>query len=122
MTRYGAYISLIGAVITITLNFILIPVYGYKGSAVTLLTAFFIMMVISYFLGRKYYPIPYNLKRIGFYFLIAMILFAISLYTNNLKPIIKYPVHTVFISIFIWIVFKFEKYSLKSLINRNKKK
>jgi O-antigen/teichoic acid export membrane protein len=122
MTRYGAYISLIGAAITIILNFILIPVYGYKGSAVTLLTAFFIMMVISYFLGRKYYPIPYNLKRIGFYFFVTMILFAISLYTNNLKPIVKYPVHTIFIFIFIWTVFKFEKNSLRRLFNRNKKK
>lgn len=122
MTRYGAYISLIGAVITITLNFILIPVFGYKGSAATLLIAFFVMMVISYFLGRKYYPIPYNLKRIGFYFVVTMILFAISLYTNQLQPIIKYPVHTIFIFIFIWTVYKFEKRSLKRLFNRNKKK
>lgn len=122
MTRYGAYISITGAVLTITLNFILIPVYGYKGSAVTLLTAFFIMMVISYFLGQKYYPIPYNLKRIGFYFLAAMILFAVSLKTNQLHNSFKYPVHTVFIFIFIWTVFKFEKKSFKRLFNRNKKK
>jgi len=122
MTRYGAYISLTGAVITITLNFILIPVYGYKGSAVTLLTAFFVMMVISYFLGRKYYPIPYNLKRIGFYFLVAMILVGFSFYTNQQKPLFKYPVNTFFLIIFIWTVFKFEKKSFKRLFNRNKKK
>ena len=122
MTRYGAYISLTGAIVTITLNFILIPVYGYKGSAVTLLTAFFVMMVISYFLGRKYYPIPYNLKRIGFYFLVTMILFCISLYTSQQQPVIKYSIHTVFIFIFILTVFKFEKNSLMRLFNRNKKK
>jgi O-antigen/teichoic acid export membrane protein len=122
MTRYGAYISIIGAVITIILNFILIPVYGYKGSAFTLLIAFFIMMVVSYFMGRKYYPVPYNLKRIGFYFFEALILFVVSLKTNQMQDIFKYSLNTVFIFIFIWTVFKFEKNSLKRLFSHNKKK
>ena len=122
MTRYGAYIAVGGAVITITLNFILIPIFGYKGSAFAILICFFGMMVVSYFLGQKYYPIPYNLKRIFTYFLIAGILYIISFYTGTLTPFIKYASHTVFIIIFLIFIFMLEKNELKSLFKMNKKK
>ena len=53
MTRYGAYIALIGAIITLALNFILIPIMGYVGSAIAVLVCFFTMMVISFSIGQK---------------------------------------------------------------------
>ena len=118
MTRYGAYISVFGAVITITLNFILIPQFGYKGSAAALLTAFFIMMVISYFLGQKYYPIPYNLKRIGTYFLVAVVIYVLSLFSLTQPAIVKFPVNTFLLFGFIFSVYKLEKSQLKRLFNR----
>lgn len=121
MTRYGAYIAVGGAILTITLNFILIPVYGYKGSAFSILISFFVMMIVSYFLGQKYYPIPYNLKRIFTYFFIAGILFAGSFYTSTLCPLIKYTSHTFFIFIFIVSIFFLEKNELSSLFKINKK-
>jgi O-antigen/teichoic acid export membrane protein len=119
MTRYGAYISVLGAVITITLNFILIPVFGYKGSAAALLTAFFIMMVISYFLGQKYYPVPYNLKRIGTYFFVAAIIYILSIFSSSQPAIIKFPVNTLFLFAFIFTVYKLEKSQLRRLFRRN---
>ncbi len=119
-TRFGAYIAVGGAIITITLNFILIPVFGYKGSAFSLLFSFFGMMIVSYFMGQKHYPIPYNLKRIGLYFLIAATLFALSFYTKTLIPAIKYPVHTIFILTFLGSVFLLEKRELRSLVKQNK--
>ncbi|MGE9616202.1 MAG: polysaccharide biosynthesis C-terminal domain-containing protein [Solitalea-like symbiont of Acarus siro] len=54
----------IGAIITITLNFILIPKYGYTGSAVTTLIVYFVMMSISYMVGQKHKYIPYNVRKI----------------------------------------------------------
>jgi O-antigen/teichoic acid export membrane protein len=122
MTRYGAYISIGGAIVTITLNVILIPVYGYKGSAFALFVTFFGMMVISYFLGQKYYPIPYNLKRIFTYFLIAGILFLISIITIHISPIVKYLINTVLLIIFLFSVYQLEKNDLKRLFKINKKK
>ena len=53
-TKFGAYISVIGAVITLALNFILIPHYSYVGSAIATLAAYSTMVAISYFLGKKY--------------------------------------------------------------------
>ena len=122
MTRYGAYISVGGAILTISLNFILIPVFGYKGSAFTLLICFFGMMIISYFLGQKYYPIPYNIKRIGSYFLIAGVLYIFSLFTTTVSPILKYTSHAFFLLIFFASVLFLEKSELSGLFKLNKKK
>ena len=121
LTRFGAYIAVLGAVITIVLNVILIPVYGYKGSAFTVLVCFFTMMTISYFLGQKYYPIPYNLKRIGFYFLLAAIIYSISLFTSTQSALIKYTSHTFFMFVFVFSVFKLEKSKIGALFKFSKK-
>lgn len=64
-TIMGTYISWFGAVITIVLNFFLLEKYGLMVSAWTTLIVYFSMMMLSYFLGQKYYPIPYNVKKIG---------------------------------------------------------
>ncbi len=122
MTRFGAYIAVGGSILTISLNFLLIPVFGYKGSAYTILVCFFGMMVVSYFLGQKYYPIPYNLKRISSYFLIAGMLFVISIFTSTLTPVLEYTVHTILLAVFLSAVVLFEKNELKSLFKINKKK
>lgn len=119
LTRYGAYISVFGAIITITLNFILIPVYGYKGSAFTILICFFTIMVISYFLGQKYYPIPYNLKRIGTYFGVAGVIYIISLYSSAQPALVKYPAHMFLLLVFVYTVWKLEKRQFKRLFKRN---
>ncbi|MFN8310400.1 MAG: oligosaccharide flippase family protein [Chitinophagales bacterium] len=74
-TGMGAWVSIGGAVITLLLNFALIPVYGYMGSAVATFICYFSMSLISYLLGRKYYPVPYDVSRLIFY-----VLFAIGLY------------------------------------------
>ena len=71
-TKYGAYLSIFGALITLALNFVLIPKIGFEGSAWTTLICYFSMTVASYFIGKKYFPIPYQIGRIGTY-LIAML-------------------------------------------------
>ena len=122
MTRYGAYIAIFGAIITISLNVILIPVFGYKGSAFTVLICFFTMALISYFLGQKYYPIPYNVKRIAFYFLITAVIFIVSTITSAQPAITKYLSHTFLILIFLISIIMLEKRELKPLFKINKKK
>ena len=73
-TRFGMYISVIGAVITIALNLILIPKMGFIAAAWTTLIAYAAMMLISYVLGQKHYKVPYNLSRISLYILLAVLL------------------------------------------------
>lgn len=66
-TIVGLYISLIGATITILINFFFIPTYGYWASTMAMLVTFFTMMIISYIWGKIKYPIPYNVGKIIIY-------------------------------------------------------
>ncbi len=76
-TRYGMWFSLFGALLTIALNFALIPWLGYMGSAWATLVVYAAMAVMSYFYGQKHYPVPYQTGKILSYILLAtgMVLF-----------------------------------------------
>jgi O-antigen/teichoic acid export membrane protein len=82
-TKYGAYISVFAAMVTLVLNYILIPVIGYMGSAIATLAAYGSMMVLSYLYGRKYYDVPYDVKKIIGYLLMAIGFSAVSFYVFN---------------------------------------
>ena len=63
-TRYGMYFSILGALITIGLNIIYIPIIGYMASAWATLITYLFIASLSYFYGKKYYRIPYSIKKI----------------------------------------------------------
>ncbi|MEN9299520.1 MAG: hypothetical protein RLZZ429_1833 [Bacteroidota bacterium] len=76
-TLTGAWITLAGAVITILLNIWWIPLFGYNGSAWATFVCYAFMMIISYQLGQKFYPIPYVTKKLIAYLVIVTIFFLI---------------------------------------------
>ncbi|MET3978365.1 O-antigen/teichoic acid export membrane protein [Mucilaginibacter sp. UYP25] len=77
-TKYGLYISGIGAVLTVVLNVIFIPKYSYMASAWISFAAYTAMMIMSYIWGQKNYPIPYNLKKNLAYIIISAVLVYLS--------------------------------------------
>ncbi|UKJ08280.1 lipopolysaccharide biosynthesis protein [Solitalea lacus] len=85
-TRYGLYISAIGAILTIGLNVLFIPKYSFMASAWTSLVAYLVMMVISYVLGQKNYPIPYQLKDALIYIgmSVVMVILLQTVFGNNI--------------------------------------
>jgi len=74
-TQWGAIIALIGSVATIAGNIIFVPIYGYVGSAWVVFICFFLMMIISWVLGQKYYPIAYDLKSAGIYSILGILFY-----------------------------------------------
>jgi energy-coupling factor transporter transmembrane protein EcfT len=80
------------------------------------------VLVISYFQGEKYYPVPYDLKRIGIYFALALSLFFISGLFQSFNPFVKAGSGTLLIFLFLGTVYAFEKKDLKGLFKLNKKK
>ncbi|MBM6500872.1 lipopolysaccharide biosynthesis protein [Flavobacterium macrobrachii] len=114
-TKIGAYISIIGAVLTLFLNFLLIPKYSYMGSAIGTIVAYGSMMTISYFLGKKYYSIPYDMKRIGSYLSISILFSFISFYYFRENYFVGIPLIIIF-SAFIYVN---EKTTILKIINRN---
>jgi O-antigen/teichoic acid export membrane protein len=103
-TKYGAYLSIFGALITLTLNFILIPIIGFVGSAWATLACYFSMTVASFYLGKKYFPIPYNLKRIGLYLLVMLSIYLIITITDT-----NMWTSSLYLIAFITLIFILEK-------------
>ena len=113
-TRYGLYISCIGAIATIILNVIFIPKYSYMASAWTSLIAYTIMMVLSYIWGQKNYPIPYNLKKNLAYIISSVILVYLSFYVFNRNIFIGNALLLLFGTTALF----FEWKNLKAIFNR----
>ncbi|HET8838625.1 MAG TPA: oligosaccharide flippase family protein [Flavobacteriaceae bacterium] len=112
-TKFGAYISVFGAIVTIVLNFALIPVWGYFGSAVALLAAYASMVILSYYFGQKHYPIPYNLKKILGYLGISIGICVLSFYFFRGN----YFLGILMLTGFMTIVYFSEKEEFKKIIN-----
>jgi len=113
-TKFGAYISVVGAIITLVLNIWLIPIMSYKGSAIATLVAYGTMVLLSYYFGRKYYPIPYNLKKIGIYLTVSILFSAVYFYQFRANYIVGISMLVVFLG----IVYFSEKDELKQLLRK----
>jgi O-antigen/teichoic acid export membrane protein len=108
-TKYGAIIAIVGAIITIVVNVIFVPHYSYVASAWATLAAYSGMMVLSYVLGQKYFPIKYNIKAITVYTLIALGFYFISLTYNGMENVIlKVILNNLFVAFFVFILYKLE--------------
>lgn len=108
-TKVGTYISWVGAIITLLLNIILLPLYGFVVSAWATLLAYFAMMLLSYYLGQKYYPIPYKSRKIIFYLSLTIILSVISYIIFEAN----YWIGNAILLIFVGIAFLIERKSLQ---------
>ena len=115
-TKIGANISIVGAVITVALNFILIPHISYVGSAIATIAAYGTMMVISYYLGNKYYPIPYDMKKICLYLGLSITLSCLSFYIPIFRE--TYIFGIVSLIVFMVILYKGEKETLQRILKR----
>ncbi|MBQ6749024.1 MAG: lipopolysaccharide biosynthesis protein [Paludibacteraceae bacterium] len=76
-TKWGAYFSLIGLAITLVLQIAGVPRIGYWASCGSSFVCYFVIMLLSYFIGQKKAPIPYDLKRIGGYTVLTLGLLAV---------------------------------------------
>jgi len=110
-TKFGVLIAGTGAIITIIANIVLIPRIGYYGSALASLASYIVMLIISYYLSRKFYPISYEFKKIGLYVLIALGLYIISRLDIYYNQTIYYITVSVFIIAFTGFAFLKEKKS-----------
>ena len=95
-THFGTLISWFGAGLTIVLHFLFLKKYGFMVSAWVTFIAYFLMMVLSYFLGQKYYPIPYRIKKISFFLVLLMVFSFIS---------VKYFNYNVWLSNILFFIY-----------------
>lgn len=108
-TQWGMYLSLICFAVMLALNILLVPMIGipngYMGSAWAALGAYFAVMVISLFFGRKYFPIPYQWGVIVKYVVIAFVFYALAWGVESIAPEwIAYIVKTILLIVYLAIV------------------
>ncbi|RTY95948.1 lipopolysaccharide biosynthesis protein [Flavobacterium sp. GT3R68] len=113
-TYIGAYISIVGAVITLALNYLLIPTMSYYGSAIATIAAYGSMMLISYYFGNKYYPIPYDIKKLAGYLSLSIGFSALSFYGFREN----YFVGITLLLAFMYFIYYNEKETLNRIIKR----
>ena len=119
-TKWGAYFSLIGLVITFVLQVIGVPRIGYWASCGSSLVCYFVIMLLSYVIGQKKAPIPYDLKAIGLYTLLTIVLmgiyYALRLYYIHDMWLLMLA-GTILIAIYI-IVLTRKDFPLRALLRR----
>ncbi len=84
-TQWGALFSVIGLVITLALQIIFVPRIGYWASCGSSLVCYLVIMLLSYFVGQRRLPVPYDLSRIGIYtalILVLLLVFYLPAYPN----------------------------------------
>ncbi|MCM1066131.1 MAG: oligosaccharide flippase family protein [Muribaculaceae bacterium] len=118
-TVWGMWFSLIGLGVTLLLNILLVPAIGYMGCAVAAMCSYGTMMVASYFVGRRKYPIDYHTGRLLAYFGVAAVLYALGLYAlpllglgDILCGVLRFGLLCLFVLIFV----RTERISLRALL------
>ena len=100
-TIWGAYFSGIGAVVLITIDILLIPRFSYMACAWAGFAAYATSMLLSYFIGQRYYPIAYPIRQMSAYVLLTLVLFMAMQYAGSVLPLwASLIVNTMLIAVF----------------------
>ena len=99
-TIYGAWITLVGVAVTVAVNIIFVPRFGYVAAAWAHIACYLSMVIVSYFVGQKHYPIKYETGKIFLYIVLAVALLFISMLLAVENKIINAVIDTVLLFIF----------------------
>ncbi|MBK7409684.1 MAG: polysaccharide biosynthesis C-terminal domain-containing protein [Saprospirales bacterium] len=119
-TIMGALISMGGVVITLVLNFWLVPIpsIGYYGGAWAALACFGFMAIASFITGRKYFPIPYPIGRMMTYIGVAIALYALSILFGHWPLGVRLLANTALLGVFALIIYRLDGATLRAMISR----
>ena len=113
-TIYGTYFALVASAITILFNIWLIPKIGYMASAWATLLSYGSIVILSYFAGQKYYPVPYSISKIVLYLLVSAIITVISLYFFKGN----YTISVLFLLLFVTLIWWKEKSEIQNIFKK----
>jgi O-antigen/teichoic acid export membrane protein len=115
-TRFGAYMTIFGAIITLIINFAFVPRFSYMASAWATFASYGGMMIISYFFSQKYYPTRYNMRNFIFFFGFSLAFYLVSLAWKGHFPItVELVLNNILLLVYCWLFIKFELPNLKQL-------
>lgn len=115
-TIWGTWFSLIGLAIVVAVNFIFVPIFGYMACAWASFACYGSMMLVSYFVGQAKYPIDYHVSRLLFYFLVAGVLYAVSVFVVISNEWVNLAWRTLLLALFVAVALKRENINPAQLI------
>lgn len=109
--RYGIYITVIGALVTLVGNYFFIPRFGMMASAWTTLACYSLMVVLCYLWGQKFFKVPYNISKILSYLAVMLLVFFIQEIIKSLTPglVIRTLSGFILLSVFVLYIIRKEK-------------
>jgi O-antigen/teichoic acid export membrane protein len=117
-TQYGTYITLTGASVTILLNIVLVPQIGYLGCGIAFASSGLVMMILCYYYGQKYYPIPYNLNSALGYILGGGVFILLDAFLIPSDSVAGFAYHMLFFALFCIIAVFAERKALPQRYQR----
>ncbi|MCL1974383.1 MAG: oligosaccharide flippase family protein [Bacteroidetes bacterium] len=108
-TSYALYITCAGLVVTLVVNILFMPRYGYTAAAWAHLLSYTVILGLNIALGQKHYPVPYQWRRIGLYIVAGLMIWGVSLLLPAMPLFLKLGVHTVLIMGYLFLVWRVER-------------
>ena len=100
-TYWGTILSLFGLAVTLLVNILFVPRYGYMACAWAAFSCYFLMMAVSYVLGRKYYPVPYKWQAALRYVVLAAVLYGVAMWVPIASTVALLAFRTVLLLLFV---------------------
>lgn len=116
-TQWGAYISVGGAIITIALNIWWIPIIGYMGSAWATLICYTTMTVACYFIGKRYYPVPYPIFSMIGYLVLAVVIYLFSEFIRGENLVVILGMNTLLLLVYLGIIYLLERKKISGILS-----
>ncbi len=104
-TIWGTWFSLLGLAVTLALNIIFVPRFGYMACAWAAFACYGVMMIVSWLVGRVKYPIDYHVPRLLGYFALAMALYFVARFTTTSNDIINFGIRAIYLALYVVIVY-----------------
>ncbi|WP_339755622.1 oligosaccharide flippase family protein [Algoriphagus aquimarinus] len=120
-TKYSFWITLVGAIISIAVIFIFVPILGYMGGALSTILCYFVMCLLCYLYGQKYYPIPYQTAKGLFYLLVSFVISYLGFYLDLGEAVLNFFAKNSLIFLYLGLIFLLEKEHIKSYLPKSKK-
>ncbi len=119
-TTWGMWFSLLGLLVTVVLNVLFVPRFGYMACAWAAFASYGTMMLASYFIGRSKYPIGYDIKGIFSYFVIAIVLYVTASLVKIEPEWARLLFRTVLLAGYVYIVCRRESINPLAILRRNR--
>ncbi|MDR3286714.1 MAG: polysaccharide biosynthesis C-terminal domain-containing protein [Prevotellaceae bacterium] len=114
-TKFAISITLSGLIVTIIINAVFMPLFGYYAAACGHFFSYLVMIIVSWQLCKKHYPIPYDWKNVTVYITFGVLLFVVSRVVSTQNNLLNFAINSILILAYLFFIIKKEKINIKTI-------